>query len=382
QKYEWGVEQEEAFQTLKDNLCNAPIYLLPDIFEDFVVYCDKSNQGLGCVLMQRGKSSVKDKILAAPDEASKVENATAEMLRGLEQLMEIKEDGVDRLTKSAHFLAIREDYKMENLARLYTDEIVPGHGVPMLIISYRNGRFNSSCVDDSGCCCVLVVVSCGLMRSRLGVGKYVTSEKEASSRRSIRELGLSVGTAIAKSVGGFFGRVCLGARWCLSEASVLGEIWWLLGDLEAHGGKVVEVSGVRRGDLGSGAVGSGGGKDGKWEGDPGWGVEDDSGPRDSTGVGEWGDGGGERAARGEDRVREDVGVVGEESGRVVSGSVWVVGLDVEFCFVMEMDYEVVLVIFVLRSVVVVVVVNSVTIEFNWLSRFILDVEIVNLEQNC
>ncbi|GJX16418.1 putative reverse transcriptase domain-containing protein [Tanacetum coccineum] len=31
---------------------------------------------------------------------------------------------VDRLTKSAHFLAIRKDYSMEKLARLYTDEIV------------------------------------------------------------------------------------------------------------------------------------------------------------------------------------------------------------------------------------------------------------------
>ncbi|GJU56154.1 hypothetical protein Tco_1229868 [Tanacetum coccineum] len=30
QKYEWGVEQEEAFQTLKDKLCNAPILSLPD----------------------------------------------------------------------------------------------------------------------------------------------------------------------------------------------------------------------------------------------------------------------------------------------------------------------------------------------------------------
>ncbi|GKA15999.1 putative reverse transcriptase domain-containing protein [Tanacetum coccineum] len=45
----------EAFQTLKDNLCNAPILSLPDGVEDFVVYCDASNQGLGCVLMQRGK---------------------------------------------------------------------------------------------------------------------------------------------------------------------------------------------------------------------------------------------------------------------------------------------------------------------------------------
>ncbi|GJR43538.1 putative reverse transcriptase domain-containing protein [Tanacetum coccineum] len=54
-KYVWGVEQEEAFQALKDNLCDAPILTLPDGVEDFVVYCDASNQGLGCVLMQRGK---------------------------------------------------------------------------------------------------------------------------------------------------------------------------------------------------------------------------------------------------------------------------------------------------------------------------------------
>ncbi|GJR91251.1 putative reverse transcriptase domain-containing protein [Tanacetum coccineum] len=54
-KYEWGVEQEEAFQTLKNNLCNAPILSLPDGVKDFVVYYDASNQGLGCVLMQRGK---------------------------------------------------------------------------------------------------------------------------------------------------------------------------------------------------------------------------------------------------------------------------------------------------------------------------------------
>ncbi|GKF35515.1 hypothetical protein Tco_0112273, partial [Tanacetum coccineum] len=116
-----------------------------------------------CVLMQR----------------ENVENATAKMLCGLDQLIERKEDGgmnfiwvpliddvrtlimdearassncltclkvnaeasktfgfiatarVDKLTKSAYFLAIREDYKMEKLARLYIDEIVVGHGVPV-----------------------------------------------------------------------------------------------------------------------------------------------------------------------------------------------------------------------------------------------------------
>ncbi|GJY09995.1 putative reverse transcriptase domain-containing protein [Tanacetum coccineum] len=53
--FDWGEEQERAFQTLKDKLCNAPVLALPDGPEDFVLYCDASGLGLGCVLMQRGK---------------------------------------------------------------------------------------------------------------------------------------------------------------------------------------------------------------------------------------------------------------------------------------------------------------------------------------
>ncbi|GJU04255.1 putative reverse transcriptase domain-containing protein [Tanacetum coccineum] len=291
QKYEWGVEQEETFQTLKDKLCNAPILSLPDGAKDFVVYCDALNQGLGCVLMQKGKvivyasrqfkiykknytthdlelgvvvfalkiwrhylcetksviytdhkslqhifnqkelnmrqrrwielfsdydceiryhpgkanvvadalsrkervkpkhvramsmtiqSSIKEKLLAAQNEVTKEENAPAEMLRsmkkdittyvskcltcskvkakhlrppGLLQQPEIPEwkwdkiimdfitqllrlrSGydtiwviVDRLTKSADFLATREDYSMEKLSILYIDDILANHG--------------------------------------------------------------------------------------------------------------------------------------------------------------------------------------------------------------------------------------------------------------
>ncbi|GJT82852.1 putative reverse transcriptase domain-containing protein [Tanacetum coccineum] len=53
--FDWGEEQELAFQTLKDKLCNAPVLALLDGPKDFVVYCDASGIGLGCVLMQRGK---------------------------------------------------------------------------------------------------------------------------------------------------------------------------------------------------------------------------------------------------------------------------------------------------------------------------------------
>ncbi|GKA83607.1 putative reverse transcriptase domain-containing protein [Tanacetum coccineum] len=202
---------------LKDKLCNAPVLALPDRPEDFIVYCDASSLGLGGVLMQRGRmiayassysttmivrfatiqSSIKDRILAAQNEASKVVDAPAEMLRGLDKQMEHRSDGawyyldriwvplmggvrtlimdeshklkypvypgadkmyydlrdrsghdailvnVDRLTKSAHFLPMREDYKMDKLARLYLSEIIAKHGVPILIIFYRDSRFTS-----------------------------------------------------------------------------------------------------------------------------------------------------------------------------------------------------------------------------------------------
>ncbi|GKG38615.1 putative reverse transcriptase domain-containing protein, partial [Tanacetum coccineum] len=51
--FDWGEEQELAFQTLKDKLCNASVLALPDGLDDFVVYCDASGIGLGSVLMQR-----------------------------------------------------------------------------------------------------------------------------------------------------------------------------------------------------------------------------------------------------------------------------------------------------------------------------------------
>ncbi|GJU34188.1 putative reverse transcriptase domain-containing protein [Tanacetum coccineum] len=50
---------------------------------------------------------------------------------------------VYRLTKSAHFLPMREDYKMDRLARLYLNKIVARHGVLISILSDRDSRFTS-----------------------------------------------------------------------------------------------------------------------------------------------------------------------------------------------------------------------------------------------
>nr|GFB51461.1 retrotransposable element Tf2 [Tanacetum cinerariifolium] len=155
-------------------------------------------------------SSIKAKILEAQSEAFKNASTLTEMLRGLDNQLERKEDGrlylaeqiwvpvygnlrtliineahatrneegychpeipewkwenitmdfvnklprtrsghdsiwviVDRLTKFAHFLVVREDYKTEKLARLYINEIIARHDVPMSIISDRDSYFTS-----------------------------------------------------------------------------------------------------------------------------------------------------------------------------------------------------------------------------------------------
>ncbi|WVZ53080.1 hypothetical protein U9M48_004066 [Paspalum notatum var. saurae] len=54
-KYVWSPKCEEAFQTLKKLLISPPVLTQPDITKPFDVYCDASSNGLGCVLMQKGR---------------------------------------------------------------------------------------------------------------------------------------------------------------------------------------------------------------------------------------------------------------------------------------------------------------------------------------
>nr|GEU61708.1 hypothetical protein [Tanacetum cinerariifolium] len=82
--YEWGMEEEEAFQTLNQKLCFAPILALPEGTDNFVVYCDASLKGYGVVLMQREKTK-----------AIKEENVKAENLgRLLKLIFKFSFDGI------------------------------------------------------------------------------------------------------------------------------------------------------------------------------------------------------------------------------------------------------------------------------------------------
>ena len=55
-KFDWDDRCEEAFQELKRRLTTAPILIVPNRGQGYILYCDDSRAGLGCVLMQSGRA--------------------------------------------------------------------------------------------------------------------------------------------------------------------------------------------------------------------------------------------------------------------------------------------------------------------------------------
>ncbi|GJT72049.1 putative reverse transcriptase domain-containing protein [Tanacetum coccineum] len=123
---------QAAFPWLKQKLCSAPILALPDGSKNFVLYCDASHKGLVAVLMQ------KEKVIAYISCQLKVQEK-----KYTTHNLELGVVIVDRLTKSAHFLPMREDDSLEKLMGHYLKEIVSRHRVPVLIIFDHDRRFTS-----------------------------------------------------------------------------------------------------------------------------------------------------------------------------------------------------------------------------------------------
>ncbi|KAI3779509.1 hypothetical protein L2E82_09230 [Cichorium intybus] len=101
-KFVWGEKQQEAFEILKKKLCEAPVLSLPEGTEEFVVYSDASNRGLGCVREKvvKGRSmrievvsTLIQKIKEAQDSALTEENIKKEKL-GKKVVFEVNTQGL------------------------------------------------------------------------------------------------------------------------------------------------------------------------------------------------------------------------------------------------------------------------------------------------
>jgi len=98
----WMPECEEAFHKLRTLLTSAPVLAQPNIEKPFVVFCDASGIGLGCVLMQEGY-------------------VIAYVLRQLRK-HEVNYPTHDlELAAVVHALKIWRHYLLGNLCNIYTD---------------------------------------------------------------------------------------------------------------------------------------------------------------------------------------------------------------------------------------------------------------------
>ncbi|GKB08557.1 putative reverse transcriptase domain-containing protein [Tanacetum coccineum] len=165
--FDWGEEQDRAFQSLKDKLCNAYVLALPYGAEDLVVYCDASGLGLGCVLMQIATmtvkfvtilSSIKSKILAAQEEES---DESTGLQRGLDEMIEHRSDVNAEHQRSSVLLQQLKilEWKWERIAMDFVTKLprtssrhdtiwvimdrLTKYGVLISIISDRDSRFTS-----------------------------------------------------------------------------------------------------------------------------------------------------------------------------------------------------------------------------------------------
>ncbi|GKB49499.1 putative reverse transcriptase domain-containing protein [Tanacetum coccineum] len=156
---------EAAFQLLKQKLCSTSILALPEGSENFVVYCDASHKGLGAALMQ------KEKVIAYASRQLKVHenNYTTHDLeldavvfalkmwihylygtkcvmftdhKSLQHILDQKELNI----RQRWWLELLSNYDydtLEKLTRQYLKEVVSRNGVPVSIISDRDGKFTS-----------------------------------------------------------------------------------------------------------------------------------------------------------------------------------------------------------------------------------------------
>nr|GEW16032.1 putative reverse transcriptase domain-containing protein [Tanacetum cinerariifolium] len=140
-KFDWGEKEEAAFQLIKQKMCSTPILALPKGSENFILYwwpnmkANIATYVSKCLTCSKVKAEHQKPsgLLVQPEIPEwKWEKITMDFVtklpkttNGYDTIWLI----VDRLTKSAHFLPMRENDPMEKLMKLYMKEVATRHEV-------------------------------------------------------------------------------------------------------------------------------------------------------------------------------------------------------------------------------------------------------------
>ncbi|KAI5323184.1 hypothetical protein L3X38_032256 [Prunus dulcis] len=127
----------KMYHTLREH------YLWPFMKKEIVEYVNKC---LICQQIKAGRQKPSGLLQPLPIPEWKWEHITMDFVFKLPRTLN-KHDGVwvivDRLTKSTHFMLVRANYTLNKLAKIFINEIVRLHGVPMSIVLDRHPRFTS-----------------------------------------------------------------------------------------------------------------------------------------------------------------------------------------------------------------------------------------------
>nr|GEV42081.1 putative reverse transcriptase domain-containing protein [Tanacetum cinerariifolium] len=142
-KYSINLGSDKMYQDIKQ------LYWWPNMKADIATYVSKC---LTC-LKVKAEHQKSSGLLVQPDIPQwKWDNITMDFVTKLPKTQSGNDTiwvVIDRLTKSAHFLLMRENDPMDKLARLYFKEVVTRHGIPISIIYDRDPRFTTKRKDHS-----------------------------------------------------------------------------------------------------------------------------------------------------------------------------------------------------------------------------------------
>ncbi|POM66154.1 DNA/RNA polymerase [Phytophthora palmivora] len=126
----WERQHQDAFDSIKVRLQQAPVLALPDESNPFIVVWDASDYTIGCALLQKD------------DEGhERVISFQSRQLKAAERSYLVHDKELLAMNKMVHLAPVRDKVTGKQAAQLFLDSVFRYHGLPETIVSDRDPRF-------------------------------------------------------------------------------------------------------------------------------------------------------------------------------------------------------------------------------------------------